>query len=108
MGRAAELEEMVTAAVRRNSITGGSQGIPRDANLFLLGVLDSLSVVTLVAELETVLGCTIPAEELLPENFRSVEGIAALCARLSPGGAGGGAGASGGAAASDGAPPEVR
>jgi acyl carrier protein len=59
--------------------------LPRDGNLFLLGILDSLTVVTLVAELESELGRSIPVDELVPENFRTVEDIAALCTRLAGG-----------------------
>ena len=88
MDSTAELEDMVTDLVRRNSVAGAIPFIPRDGNLFLMGILDSLSVVTVVAELETPLGGPIPEDELVPENFRSVECIAALCAKLRPAQAG--------------------
>ena len=45
-------------------------------------VIDSFDIITLVAELNDRLGCTIPPEELVPENFNSYGGIKALVARL--------------------------
>ena len=41
-------------------------------------VIDSFDIITLVAELNDRCGCTIPPEELVPENFNSYSGIKAL------------------------------
>ena len=45
-------------------------------------VIDSFDIITLVAELNDRLGCTIPPEELVPENFNSYAGIKALITGL--------------------------
>ena len=45
-------------------------------------VIDSFDIITLVAELNDRLGCQIPPEELVPENFNSYAGIKALVTRL--------------------------
>ena len=45
-------------------------------------VIDSFDIITLVAEINDRCGCTIPPEELLPENFNSYEGIKALVNKL--------------------------
>ena len=46
------------------------------------GILDSLDIVTLVTEIHAEFDVTIPAEEIVPENFNSAEAIMALIERL--------------------------
>ena len=46
------------------------------------GILDSFDVVSVVGELCDEFDITITAEDLEPENFNSVEAIAALVGRL--------------------------
>jgi acyl carrier protein len=45
-------------------------------------VIDSFDIVTLVAEVDDRIGVTIPAEELLPENFNSHAALKKLVDRL--------------------------
>ena len=45
-------------------------------------VLDSLTIVALVSELEDAFDITIPAVEVVVENFNAVEGLTALVQRL--------------------------
>ena len=52
------------------------------ADLIDDGILDSLDIVTLVTEIDSVFGVTIPAEEIVPENFNSAEALMALIERL--------------------------
>ena len=58
----------------------GSNGGP-DASLIDAG-LDSIGMVTLLSEVESRLGVTVPVEQVLPENFASVRTIAELVGRL--------------------------
>ena len=44
--------------------------------------LDSLTIISLVAELEDTSDVAIPAVEIVPENFNSLEGIWGLVGRL--------------------------
>ena len=44
--------------------------------------LDSLSVISLVAELEDTFDITIPTVEVIPENFNSAEAMWAMIRRL--------------------------
>ncbi|WP_417803078.1 phosphopantetheine-binding protein [Thermophilibacter provencensis] len=44
--------------------------------------LDSLTIISLVAELEDAFDVVVPAVEIVPENFNSLEGIWALVRRL--------------------------
>ena len=46
------------------------------------GILDSLDIVTLVTEIDSEFDVTIPAEEIIPENFNSAEALMALIERL--------------------------
>ena len=46
------------------------------------GVLDSLDIVTLITEINSAYDVSIPAEEILPENFCSASAIYALIQRL--------------------------
>lgn len=46
-------------------------------------VLDSLTIVALVSELEDAFDITIPAVEVVVENFNSVDGLTAMVQRLS-------------------------
>lgn len=46
------------------------------------GLLESFDVITLIAEIEDQFGIEIPAEEIVPENFNSAEGIWDLMERI--------------------------
>ncbi|MBS6396194.1 MAG: acyl carrier protein [Clostridiales bacterium] len=46
------------------------------------GLLESFDVITLIAEIEDQFGIEIPAEEIVPENFNSAEGIWNLMERI--------------------------
>ena len=46
------------------------------------GILDSLDIVTLVTEINSTFDVSIPAEEVIPENFDSAASIWALIRRL--------------------------
>lgn len=45
-------------------------------------ILDSLAILSLVAELEDAFDITIPAVEIVPQNFNSLEGLWAMVERL--------------------------
>ncbi len=44
--------------------------------------LDSLSIISLIAELEEAFDITIPAVEIIPDNFNSAERIMNMIQRL--------------------------
>ena len=46
------------------------------------GIIDSFDIITLVAEINDRLGCQIPPEELVPENFNSYVQILTLVNKL--------------------------
>ena len=47
------------------------------------GVLDSFDIVTIVADIYDVFDVSIPAEEIIPENFNSMAALYELILRLS-------------------------
>ena len=46
------------------------------------GVLDSLDIVTLITEINDAFDISIPAEEIIPENFNSATAIMNLINKL--------------------------
>ena len=46
------------------------------------GILDSLDIVTLITEINSAYDVSIPAEEILPENFCNASAIYDLITRL--------------------------
>ncbi len=46
------------------------------------GILDSLDIVSLVTEINVEFDVTIPAEEIVPENFNSARALMELITRL--------------------------
>ena len=46
------------------------------------GILDSFDVVSIAAEIDAEMGVSLPAEELLPENFNSAKALYDLIQRL--------------------------
>lgn len=45
-------------------------------------LLDSLSIISLIAELEDAFDVTVPAVDIIPENFNSVQAMYDLVTRL--------------------------
>lgn len=45
-------------------------------------ILDSLDIVTLIAEISEVFDVTITAKDIIPENFNSAQALYALIQRL--------------------------
>lgn len=46
------------------------------------GILDSLDIVTLITEINDEFDVSIPAEEIIPENFNSASAIMSLINKL--------------------------
>lgn len=53
-----------------------------NASLIDDGILDSLDIVSLVTEIYAEFDVTIPAEEIVPENFNSAEALMALITKI--------------------------
>lgn len=46
------------------------------------GILDSFDIVSLISEIKYEFDVTVPAEEIIPENFNSAEALFDLITRL--------------------------
>jgi len=55
----------------------------KETALITNGLLDSLELMEIISELEDAFGIEIGMEEIVPENFNSVEAILKLVERLS-------------------------
>lgn len=53
-----------------------------EENLVDDGILDSLDIVTLITEINDAFDISIPAEEIIPENFNSASAIWSLIEKL--------------------------
>ena len=53
-----------------------------EENLVDDGILDSLVIVTLITEINDAFDISIPAEEIIPENFNSAAAIWSLIEKL--------------------------
>lgn len=73
-----ELLVRVTGSVEVTDLDGG-----RD--LFGAGVLDSFGIIAVIGALEDDLGIVVPDDELVPDNFWSLDALAALVVRLGEG-----------------------
>ena len=54
----------------------------KEKRLFDDGILDSFDIVTLISEIAEEFDVEIPAGEITPENFNSMQGILKLIERL--------------------------
>ena len=80
-GAAPELRERVASLVR------GVLSIerpPHDLDLIEAGLLDSLALVSLIAEVEQDFGFELPLDDFEVDDFRSVERIAAFVEANTP------------------------
>lgn len=53
-----------------------------DEDLFAIGVLDSFGIIEFVVTLEKHFSCTIPQEDLIPQNLWSIEAISNMLTKL--------------------------
>ena len=74
--------EMKTTLIRILSDLHPDVDFEENVMLIDEGILDSLDIVTLISEISAVLDITIPPEEIVPENFNSVESLTELLTRL--------------------------
>jgi acyl carrier protein len=61
-------------------ITLGGEKIARDEDLLAGDILDSLAIVELVSFLEARFGIQVSDDDLMPENFKTIDEIVAFVA----------------------------
>jgi acyl carrier protein len=70
------MNERVRQVVMEKFPLAKKRGLKDSDELLESGIVDSLGILDLVAFLESEFGLTVGDEDLLPENFRSIERIA--------------------------------
>lgn len=77
MSVAAEVEKFIVEEI---ALGTGVDSLGHDDDLLAQGVIDSLGIVELVAFLEARYGIKVGDDDLLPENFQSVNSVVAFVA----------------------------
>lgn len=72
------VREKIHQFIRKQFPQARKREIGNDDPLLGSGLVDSLGVLEVVAFLEDEFGLAVTDEELLPENFRSIAGLAAF------------------------------
>jgi len=77
-----EIEETLWNYIRDNYLPRNAEAkLGGNENLFDNGILDSAGLIAFVVYLEKKFGMSIPDEDLLPENFSSLESITSYILR---------------------------
>ena len=79
------VHEALRAFIVDELLDGDGAGLEDGTPLLETGVLDSLSVVSLLAFLKSRFGLEVPQAEVTPKNLRNLGAIVALVERLSAG-----------------------
>jgi len=70
--------------IRQSALQGG-RSLDDDESLLDSGVIDSTTMMDLIAFLESQFGITIGEDEMTPENFDTINAITALVSRKTAG-----------------------
>ena len=71
-----EIETTLLNYIRDNYLPRHAEAkLGNEESLFDCGILDSAGLISFIVYLEKKFGLTIPDEDLLPENFASLESI---------------------------------
>jgi len=80
-----EVADKIEAFVRDQfAISPTDPGFGRDADLFDGGYVDSLGLAEMLEYVEREWGVAVPDEELLDEEFATIDGMARTICRLAP------------------------
>lgn len=77
-----QLEALIVDFMRRELVDEGRREIDVEENLFASGLVDSVGFMRLVGHVSHSLGVSVPAPDLVPDNFRTVRVMAAYLERL--------------------------
>jgi acyl carrier protein len=72
-----EIETLIQAFIRDELAGDEVVELELNENLLTSGVVDSVGIVRLIAHLREQLQVTVPPQELVPDNFRTVRIMAA-------------------------------
>jgi len=69
-----EMKEQIREYLLANS-ANRAKSVRDDESLLLSGVIDSMTMIEFVTYLEKTFGITIDEDEMVPENFETIESI---------------------------------
>jgi acyl carrier protein len=69
------MEALITNYISRDLVSKPGLNLKNDTPLLRSGILDSFSLIKLVLYLEKQFGVVVPAEELIPDNFMTVNAV---------------------------------
>ena len=72
------ISEQIRSFIGRTFPVARNKKVANDQDLLETGILDSLGVLELVAFIEKEYGMSVNDDELMPENFRSVDQLTAF------------------------------
>ena len=67
--------------IQQELLAGRAPALGDDDELLLSGLVDSLGAVRLITHIETDLGVKIPAEDVIIENFQTINAMASYLAQ---------------------------
>ena len=73
--------EQLLEFIARECLRSGADGLTEDTPLVSSGLIDSLSIVTLVTQLESVTGRRIPPGRIRPQDLETVRTMLAAAER---------------------------
>lgn len=76
-----ELKEKIKVFVIENFMFGDADGLKDDTSFLEEGIIDSTGVLELVSFLEEDFSIDVDDEELIPENFDSINNVVAYVGR---------------------------
>lgn len=77
-----EVKEQIKQYIAENFLfSSNGFSLDEDESFLEAGVVDSLGVVELVAFVEETYGIDVPDDDIVPDNFDSVDNLAAYIAR---------------------------
>lgn len=82
MPTATNIADLITGFIASDLLGGREAAIDPEDNLFTSGLVDSVGIMRLIAHLEDSLETKIPPTDLVPENFRTVNVMAAYLEEL--------------------------
>ncbi len=83
--KAEELKAAIRQFIIENFLFGqDASGLRDETSLLEQGIIDSTGVLELVAFLENNHGLSVADEDLVPQNFDSIDNLAVYIARKSP------------------------
>ncbi|EDY84003.1 hypothetical protein VDG1235_3630 [Verrucomicrobiia bacterium DG1235] len=70
-----EIEEIIVSFIVETLAAAERNEIDREDNLIVDGILDSISIMRLIAHLETELDFKIPPRDLISSNFMTIKAM---------------------------------